>query len=123
MGFNLLSAAAGAVQGAAMGGNPLTIGAGALAGGFGGGNGATTVGGFGNGAQNLINGGYLAGTEALNAQQLMFQLQLQSQSQQFDEMTSERSELLRETNTLRDVAMQQRKADNQIVKEFIRSIG
>jgi hypothetical protein len=122
MGFNLLSAAAGAVQGAAMGGNPITIGAGALAGGFGG-NGATTVGGFGNGAQNLINGGYLAGTEALNAQQLMFQLQLQSQSQQFDEMTSERSELLRETNTLRDVAMQQRKADNQIVKEFIRSIG
>jgi len=123
MGFNLLSAVAGAAQGAAMGGNPLTIGAGALAGGFGGGNGATTVGGFGNGAQNLINGGYLAGTEALNAQQLMFQLQLQSQSQQFDEMTSERSELLRETNTLRDVAMAQRKADNQIVKEFIRSIG
>ncbi|HEY0380927.1 MAG TPA: hypothetical protein VGC72_01880 [Candidatus Elarobacter sp.] len=122
MGFNLLSAAAGAVQGAAMGGNPITIGAGALAGGFGG-NGATTVGGLGNGAQNLLNGGYLAGTEALNAQQLMFQLQLQSQSQQFDEMTSERSELLRETNTLRDVAMQQRKADNQIVKEFIRSIG
>ena len=122
MGFNLLSAAAGAVQGAAMGGNPITIGAGALAGGFGG-NGATTVGDFGNGAQNLINGGYLAGTEALNAQQLMFQLQLQSQSQRFDEMTSERSELLRETNTLRDVAMAQRKADNQIVKEFIRSIG
>ena len=122
MGFNLLSAVAGAAQGAAMGGNPITIGAGALAGGFGG-SGATTVGGFSNGAQNLINGGYLAGTEALNAQQLMFQLQLQSQSQQFDEMTSERSELLRETNTLRDVAMQQRKADNQIVREFIRSIG
>jgi hypothetical protein len=122
MGFNLLSAVAGAAQGAAMGGNPLTIGAGALAGGFGG-NGATTAGGFDNSAQNLINGGYLTATEALNAQQMMFQLQLQSQSQQFDEMTSERSELLRETNTLRDVAMQQRKADNQIVKEFIRSIG
>jgi hypothetical protein len=122
MGFNLLSAAAGAVQGAVMGGNPITIGTQALAGGLGG-NGATTAGGFSNGAQNLINGGYLAGTEALNAQQMMFQLQLQAQSQQFDEMTSERSELLRETNTLRDVAMQQRKADNQIVKEFIRSIG
>ena len=54
---------------------------------------------------------------------MVFQLQLQAQAQQFDEMTSERSELLRETNTLRDVAMQQRKADNQIVKEFIRSIG
>ncbi|MEA2785625.1 MAG: hypothetical protein QOF71_1729 [Candidatus Eremiobacteraeota bacterium] len=122
MGFNLLSAVAGAAQGAAMGGNPITIGAGALAGGFGG-TGASTVGGFSNGAQNMVNGGYLAGTEALNAQQMMFQLQLQAQSQQFDEMTSERSELLRETNTLRDVAMQQRKADNQIVKEFIRSIG
>jgi hypothetical protein len=122
MGFNLLSAVAGAAQGAVMGGNPLTIGAGALAGGFGG-SGASTVGGFSNGAQNMVNGGYLAGTEALNAQSMMFQLQLQGQSQQFDEMTSERSELLRETNTLRDVAMQQRKADNQIVKEFIRSIG
>ena len=53
----------------------------------------------------------------------MFQLQLQAQSQQFDEMTSERSELLRQQNTLRDVAMQQRKADNEITKEFIRSIG
>src|ERR1700738_381899 len=122
MGFNLLGAVAGAAQGVAMGGNPLAVGTGAIAGGFGA-NGATTVGGLSNGAQNLINGGYLGATEALNAQQMIFQLQLQSQSQQFDEMTSERSELLRETNTLRDVAMQQRKADNQIVREFIRTIG
>ena len=122
MGFNLLGAVAGAAQGAAMGGNPLTIGAGAITGGLGA-SGASTVGGFSNSAQNLVNGGYLAATEALNAQQMVFQLQLQGQAQQFDEMTSERSELLRETNTLRDVAMQQRKADNQIVKEFIRSIG
>lgn len=118
MGFNLLSAAAGAVQGAAMGANPLSIGAGALAGGFAG-NGATTVGGFSNGAQNLLNGGYLAATEALNAQQMVFQLQLQGQSQQFDQMTSERSELLRETNSLRDVAMQQRKADKQASREVV----
>ncbi|HEY0394762.1 MAG TPA: hypothetical protein VGD01_09730 [Candidatus Elarobacter sp.] len=122
MAFNLLGAVAGAAQGAAMGGNPLTIGAGALTGGFGA-SGASTAGGFSNGAQNMLNGGYLTATEALNAQQMVFQLQLQGQAQQFDEMTSERSELLRETNTLRDVAMQQRKADNQIVKEFIRSIG
>jgi hypothetical protein len=122
MGFNVLGAVAGAAQGAAMGGNPLTIGAGALTGGFGA-SGASTAGGLSNGAQNLVNGGYLTATEALNAQQMVFQLQLQGQAQQFDEMTSERSELLRETNTLRDVAMQQRKADNQIVKEFIRSIG
>ena len=122
MGFNLLGALAGAAQGAVFGGNPLTVGAGALTGGFAG-NGATTAGGFGNGAQDLLNGGYLTGTTALNAQQMMFQLQLQGQSQQFDEMTSERSELLREQNALRDVAMEQRKADNQIVREFIKSIG
>jgi hypothetical protein len=122
MGFNILSALAGAAQGAVMGGNPLTIGAGAITGGLAG-NGSTTVGGFSNSAQDLVNGGYLGATEALNAQQMVFQLQLQGQSQQFDQMASERSELLRETNTLRDVAMQQRKADNQIVKEFIRSIG
>ncbi|HEX3462974.1 MAG TPA: hypothetical protein VHS78_02830 [Candidatus Elarobacter sp.] len=123
MGFNLLGAVAGAAQGAAMGGNPVAIGAGALTGGFTGSSAASTVGGFSNSAQNMVNGGYLAATEALNAQQMVFQLQLQGQAQQFDEMTSERSELLRETNTLRDVAMQQRKADNTIVKEFIRSIG
>lgn len=122
MGFNLLGAVAGAAQGAAMGANPLSIGAGALTGAFAS-DAASTAGGFGNSAQNLVNGGYLAATEALNAQQMVFQLQLQGQAQQFDEMTSERSELLRETNTLRDVAMQQRKADNTIVKEFIRSIG
>ena len=122
MGFNLLSAVAGAAQGALMGGNPVSIGMGAVAGGFGG-TGATNVGSATNTYQNLINGGYLAATEGLEAQQMMFQLQLQAQSQQFDEMTSERSELLRQQNTLRDVAMQQRKADNQIVREFIRSIG
>jgi hypothetical protein len=54
---------------------------------------------------------------------MLFQLQVQAQSQQFDEMTSERSELLREQNALRDVAMEQRKADNAITKEFIKSIG
>jgi hypothetical protein len=70
-----------------------------------------------------LNGGYLAATEGLEAQQLGFDLQLQAQSQQFDEMTSERSEILRQGNTLRDVAMEQRKADNTITKEFIRSIG
>jgi hypothetical protein len=122
MGFNLLGAVAGAAQGAIMGGNPLTIGAGALTGAFGG-TGASNVGGVANTGQDLLNGGYLAATQGLEAQQLMFQLQLQAQSQQFDEMTSERSELMRQQNTLRDVAMQQRKADNEITKEFIRSIG
>jgi hypothetical protein len=34
----------------------------------------------------------------------------------------EKSEIMRESNTLRDVAMEQRKADLSITKEFIRSI-
>jgi hypothetical protein len=122
MGFNVLGALSGAAQGAIFGANPISIGAGALAGAVGG-SAASTVGGATNSYQNLINGGYLGATEALEGQQMMFQLQLQAQSQQFDEMTSERSELLRQQNTLRDVAMEQRKADNTIVKEFIRSIG
>jgi hypothetical protein len=121
MGFNLLGGILGAAQGAIFG-NPVSAAAGALTGGFGS-SGASTVGGASNSFQNLMNGGYLGATEALEAQQMMFQLQLQAQSQQFDEMTSERSELLRQSNTLRTVAMQQRKADNEITKEFIRSIG
>jgi hypothetical protein len=38
-------------------------------------------------------------------------------------MMDEKSELMREGNTLREVAMEQRKADIQITKEFIRSIA
>jgi len=121
MGFNILGALGGAAMGLATG-NPVGVGLGAISGGFTG-NGATAAGGLSNNYQDLVNGGYLGATEALDAQQMVFQLQLQAQSQQFDEMTSERSELLREQNTLRDVAMQQRKADNEITKEFIRSIG
>lgn len=122
MGFNLLGALAGGAQGAIFGGNPLSVGLGAIGGAFGG-NGATAAGGFSNSTQNLLNGGYLAETEALNAQNMMFQLQLQAQSEQFDQMTSERSELMRESNQLRMVSMEQRKADNEITREFIRSIG
>ena len=122
MGFNILGALSGAAQGAIFGANPITMGAGAITGALGN-SGASTVGVATNSYQNLINGGYLGATEGLEAQQMVFQLQLQAQSQQFDEMNSERSELLRQQNSLREVAMEQRKADNAIVKEFIRSIG
>ena len=47
---------------------------------------------------------------------------MQQQSEAFNEMTDEKSEMMREGNVLRDVAMQQRKADNQITKEFIQMI-
>lgn len=74
-----------------------------------------------------------AGLGALDAQDEAFQLsmygeqirhqeQLQVQSQAFDEMMDEKSEQMREINTLRDVQMAQRKADNSITKKFIQSI-
>ena len=40
----------------------------------------------------------------------------------FDEAQDERAENMREVNTLRDIDMQQRKADNDITKKFIQSI-
>ncbi|MGD0052010.1 MAG: hypothetical protein ABSD03_09330 [Vulcanimicrobiaceae bacterium] len=115
--MGLLSTIGGALSGVAQGsifGNPISaLGSGIM--GALGQSGASTAGGASNSYQNLINGGYLGATEALEAQQMTFQLQLQAQSQQFDEVTSERSEILRESNTLRSVAMEQRKADNGIV--------
>ena len=122
MGFNLLSALGGAVQGAAMGGNPLSIGAGAIAGGFAG-NGATTVGGFSNGAQNLAQRRLPRRDRVAQRATDDVPAPVASAVATVRPDGFERSELLRETNTLRDDAMQQRKADNQIVKEFIRSIG
>jgi hypothetical protein len=106
MGFNLASAVGGALEGFAMGGPVGAIAGGAAGGAMGGGivgaTGAAT-----NGTLSLSTSSFLAGTEALNEQNLGFQLQLQAQAQQFDEATSEKSELMREQNELRNVAMEQ----------------
>ena len=70
---------------------------------------------------------------ALNAQDENFQLgmyaseiqnqeQLQMQSEVFDQMMDERSENMREVDTLRNVDMAQRKMDDSITKKFIQSI-
>ena len=70
---------------------------------------------------------------ALNAQDETFQLgmyasevqnqeQMQMQSEVFDQMMNERSENMREIDTLRNVDMAQRKADDSITKKFIQSI-
>ena len=59
---------------------------------------------------------------SMYAEQIRHQEQLQTQSQAFDEMMDEKSEQMREINTLRDVQMAQRKADNAITKKFIQSI-
>jgi hypothetical protein len=56
------------------------------------------------------------------AQQMQHQEQMQVQSTMFDEAQDERSENMREINTLRDIGMQSRKADNDITKKFIQSI-
>lgn len=70
---------------------------------------------------------------ALNTQDENFQLgmyaseiqnqeQLQVQSEVFDQMMDERSENMREVDTLRNVDMAQRKMDDSITKKFIQSI-
>jgi hypothetical protein len=123
MGFNLLGALAGAATGF-MEGGPFGAAALGVAGG---------VSGGGITAGNLIGGIGNAGLGALNAQNELFQLsmygqemqhqeRMQMQSEAFNEMMDEKSEQMREVNTLRDVQMQQRKADDQITKKFIQSI-
>lgn len=127
MSFNLISGLLNAGLGLLeSGGNPLAaIGMG-LAG--------ATTGGRAT-AGNVTGAAGNAGLGALNAQDEAFQLamygeqirhqeqmQMQMQSQAFDEMMAQKSESMREVNTLRDVQMAQRKADNQITKKFIESI-
>jgi len=84
---------------------------------------------FGGAGGNAENGAM----GALNAQDESFQLgmyaseiqnqeQIQMQSEIFDQMMDERSENMREVDTLRNVDMAQRKADDSITKKFIQSI-
>src|SRR5580704_17060898 len=84
---------------------------------------------IGGGAGNVENGAM----NALNSQDETFQLgmyasevqnqeQLQMQSEVFDQMMDERSENMREVDTLRNVDMAQRNMDDSITKKFIQSI-
>lgn len=123
--MNLGSVLAGAAQGFLMSGNPIGAGVGAIAGAVGGG----ATGGTGNAlsaaGNSILSSGqsaYLAANEQLQLQQLGFQYAEQQQADSFDNVTSEKSEIMRESNELRNVAMEQRKADNEITKEFIKSI-
>ena len=67
------------------------------------------------GANNVFNTG-------LEIQSMVAQDQLNLQSTVFDEAMNQQAENMREINTLQDVAMQQRKADDTITKKFIESI-
>jgi hypothetical protein len=60
---------------------------------------------------------------ALMSQEMASQQQLDWQSTLFDEAMNQQSENMREVNSLRDVQMAQRKADDSITKKFIESIG
>ncbi|GAC1538884.1 MAG: hypothetical protein NVS2B17_13430 [Candidatus Velthaea sp.] len=122
MGFNFGSALAGAAQGFLMTGNPVGAVAGGVGGGFTGGGVGAATGGLSNTALATAQSLYLAANTGEQVQNMAFQFALQQQSDAFDRMTSEKAETARETNTLRNVAMEQRKADITITREFIKSI-
>lgn len=122
MSLNILGAVSGALEGFAMGG-PVGAWAGGIGGALGGGNGLA---GFAGTAGNMGMAGLDAQQEAFQtamyAEQIRHQEQMQLQSEAFDEMVDQRSETMRQVNTLRDIDMTQRKADNAITKKFIESI-
>ncbi|HLI95490.1 MAG TPA: hypothetical protein VKT72_05295 [Candidatus Baltobacteraceae bacterium] len=122
MSISILNGLMSAGEAYLMTGNPMmAAGMGAM--------GALEPGTSGNLAGNLGNGAM----GALDAQDENFQVmmyaeemrhqdQMQVQSEAFNEMMDEKSEQMREVNTLRDVQMAQRKADDGIVKKFVQSI-
>ncbi|MGP6156551.1 MAG: hypothetical protein ACLPYS_03320 [Vulcanimicrobiaceae bacterium] len=125
--MNLLNAIAGAATGLITTGNPV----GAIAGGV---QGALAGGGPSNAgniqpstdptlaAQQVLDQGYEWAQLGLNAENMRHNLSMEWQSTMFNEAEDEKSEQLREMNTLRDVAMKQREADIGILKEFIKTV-
>ena len=94
------------------------------AGALGGTNNATSVvGNLGNTASSGWQSSILALQDAQNEQNAIYSLQINQQASQFNNMMDEKSELMRESNTLRDVALQQKKADTEVTKKFIEAIG
>jgi hypothetical protein len=75
-----------------------------------------------NGAMNALNSQDESFQLGMYASEIQNQEQLQMQSEVFDQMMDERSENMREVDTLRNVDMAQRKADDSITKKFIQSI-
>jgi hypothetical protein len=106
----------------ATGGNLCATVAGGLAGAATG-SATSTIGNIGNAGLDSAQQSYLNQTNVQEEQQLNFQLQMQQQANMFNDMTDEKSEIMREANTLRNVSMEQKKADTEITKEFIKSIG
>jgi hypothetical protein len=99
------------------------VGSGLLGSAVGGIFGSGTSGSVENGAMNALNSQDESFQLGMYASELQNQEQLQMQSEAFDQMMDERSENMREVDTLRNVDMQQRKNDDSITKKFIQSIG
>jgi hypothetical protein len=129
---NILGNIVGALAGGATGfmtGGPIGAAAGVVNGAVNGGNGP---GGLGNissstdptlAAQQGIDQAYETENAVLQAEELQHQTAMQIQSQQFNDVEDEKSEQMREMNTLRDVAMKQRETDDKVLKEFIKTAG
>jgi hypothetical protein len=83
----------------------------------------TLTGNLSNTAQGGWQSQILSQQDQMNYQNAEYSLAVNQQASQFNNMMDEKSELMRESNTLRDVAMQQKKADTEITKKFIESIG
>ena len=86
------------------------------------GGGANAILGGSNGVLSGALGANNAFNTGLQIQTMVAQDQLDLQSTVFDEAMNQQAENMREINTLNDVAMQQRKADDGITKKFIESI-
>jgi hypothetical protein len=98
------------------------VGTGLLGNALGGAVGGGIAGGAENGAMNALNAQDETFQLGIYASEVQNQEQMQMQSEVFDQMMNERSENMREIDTLRNVDMAQRKADDSITKKFIQSI-
>ncbi len=122
MSFNILGGLLSAGEGYLMTGSPLMAAGMGLAGAAGGTTTGNLAGGIGNTAIGALDAQDETFQVMMYGEQMRHQEQMQVQSEAFDEMMDEKSEQMREVNTLRDVQMAQRKADNDITKKFIQSI-
>ncbi|MBV9332372.1 MAG: hypothetical protein JO146_00040 [Candidatus Eremiobacteraeota bacterium] len=98
------------------------LGSGILGNALGGAIGNGVAGGAQNAAMNALNAQDQSFQLGMYASEVQNQEQLQMQSEVFDQMMDERSENMREVDTLRNVDMAQRKMDDSITKKFIQSI-
>jgi hypothetical protein len=117
--MGILSALGGAAEGALLGG-----GGGAIAGGISGllGGGGSMTGSIGNGELGAAMAASEQDQVNNEIDQMGFDSQMQWQNTVFNQMLEQKSQSMQQVNELRDVAMQQRKADDSITKEYIQAI-